>query len=87
MIHTLSNKIKQRKNKLNTYLSNNLDSLELEKHHQIKGAINEIDFILNLLENHKKEEIKKENKPDDVFLFKPINKKSSNFTNFVKKLF
>lgn len=87
MIHTLSTKIKQRRSKLNNFLISNRDSLEPEKHHQIHGALSEMDFILNLLENHKKQETHKENNPDDVFLFKPLAKKSVNLVDFVKGLF
>ena len=86
MIHSLSLKIRQRKEKLNDFLTNNIDDLEPEKIHQIHGALNEMDFILNLLENHKKLEVQQENHPDDVFLFKPISKKAS-IMDFVKGLF
>ena len=87
MIHTLSNKLKQRRNKLNTFLNNNKKDIEPEKHHQIHGALNEMDYILNVLENHKKQEVHKENNPDDIFLFKPVNKKSLNIIDFVRGLF
>ena len=88
MIHTLSNKIRLRKSKLNTFLINNKDDLSPEKHHQIKGALEEIDYMLNLLEKHKKLEIEKENNlKEDLFLFKPVNKKSVNVVDFVKGLF
>ncbi len=87
MINTLSNKIRKRKTKLNTYLINNREEISIEKHHQIKGALEEMDFILNMLEQHKKLEVHKENNPDDVFLFKPTSKKSLNFVDFVKGLF
>jgi hypothetical protein len=87
MIHTLSNKIKQRKDRLSNFLYNNKEDISPEKHHQIHGALDEIDYILNILENHKKQEIEKENNPDDVFLFKPVNKKSLNLFDFVKGLF
>jgi hypothetical protein len=87
MIHTLSSKIKQRKAKLNSFLANNKDDINPEKHHQIHGALNEIDYILDVLENHKEAEVQKENNPDDVFLLKPVTKKSLNFFDFVKGIF
>lgn len=87
MIHTLSNKVRERKSKLNSFLTNNKEDLSPEKHHQIHGALNEMDFILNVLESHKKQETIKENNPDDIFLLKPVNKKSLNLIDFVKGLF
>lgn len=86
MIHTLSNHVKQRKSKLNTYLTNNNDDLHPERQHQIYGALNEMDNILEVLENHKKEETHLENNPEEVFLFKPIKKKA-NVVEFIKNIF
>ncbi|MBT3720324.1 hypothetical protein HN789_05550 [archaeon] len=87
MIHSMSNRIKQRKSKLNNYLTNNKEDLKPEKHHQIIGALNEMDHILSILENHREKEIHKENNPDDVFLFKPISKKNLSVLDMIKGLF
>ena len=88
MIHTLSSKLNQRKSKLNIFLNNNSDELSLEKRHQIIGSLNEMDYILNVLNQHKNLEVHQENNPDDVFLFKPIRNMGfvHNIKNYIKKM-
>jgi|SaaInlStandDraft_3_1057020.scaffolds.fasta_scaffold92889_1 hypothetical protein len=89
MIHKINNHITDRKSKLKTYLSNN-KNMKLEKKHQIKGALDEMDHILSVVEKHKIDEIKQEIKPkDEVFLFKPIEEKPfmTKVKEFVSDLF
>ena len=89
MIHTLSSKINQRKSRLNIYLNNNVDNLKPEKKHEISGALNEMDNILDILKKHKHKEVHQENNPDEIFLFRPIHSKGfiHNIKEYVKGLF
>ncbi|MBN2368508.1 hypothetical protein JXC34_05810 [Candidatus Woesearchaeota archaeon] len=81
--------VRKRKGKLITYLNNNTDELSLEKQHQIYGAITELNRIMGLLDDSKKEIAEKERNPDEVFLLKPIYSKGvvNDFINFLKDLF
>ena len=80
----------ERRSKLNIYLDNNSKDISIEKTHQMKGAITEMDHILKILKKHKKTEAHLENNPkDDVFLFKPIHDKGfvHNAKEFLKDIF
>jgi len=75
MISALRYFVRDRKGKLMTYLNNYSDELSLEKQHQLYGAINELDSIISVLEDHRQREIDKANQKDKIFLFRPIHGK------------
>ena len=89
MISSLTYFLQNRKGKLTTYLNNNIDELAIERQHQLYGAIEELDLIMNTLQNHKTNEMKNETNPDEIFLFRPIHGKGvfKTVTNFFKDLF
>ena len=78
----------QRKNKLKIYLNSHIDELSPEKKHQMIGALNEMEYILGILNEHKSLEVQQENKPDDIFLIKPVQDKTfvEVIKNYIKRL-
>jgi hypothetical protein len=52
----LRKELETRKENLIYILKNKKDFLELEKQHQIYGAIKELDYVLRLMENYREEE-------------------------------
>ena len=89
MISTLKVFAQNRKSKLITYLNSHSDDLSLEKQHQIYGAINEIDSIVDFLHMQITSEIKMERNPEEIFLFKPIQKRGffQELAGFFKEFF
>jgi hypothetical protein len=89
MLSVLNSFIQTRRDKLVTYLNNNVDVLPLEKQHQIYGAITELDSITEILKNHREREIYVERNPDEISLFKPIHDKGviKYFVDFIRDLF
>lgn len=71
MISSLILQIEERKSKLMTLFENG--KLDHEKQQNIMGAIQELDNILKILDDLKDTEEFKENNPEDVFLYKPVN--------------
>ena len=71
MISALILQIESRKSKLMTLFENG--KLNDEKLQNIKGAILELDNILKILDDLKDTEEYRENNPDDIFLYKPVN--------------
>jgi len=53
----LKKEIETRKENLILILKNKKDSLEIEKQHQIYGAIKELDHVIRLMEQYREEEI------------------------------
>ncbi|HHE36239.1 MAG TPA: hypothetical protein ENL16_00305 [Candidatus Woesearchaeota archaeon] len=56
----LRKEIETRKENLIYTLKNKKDFLELEKQHQIYGAIKELDHVLRLIEQYREEEVMKQ---------------------------
>lgn len=54
---TLRKELETRKENLIYTLQNKKDFLELEKQHQIYGAIKELDHVLKLIEHQREEEV------------------------------
>jgi len=63
---TLRKELETRKENLIYTLQNKRDFLELEKQHQIYGAIKELDHVLKLIEHHREEEVM--SKPRQIVL-------------------
>jgi hypothetical protein len=53
----LKKEIETRKENLILILKNKKDALEIEKQHQIYGAIKELDHVIKLMEQYREEEI------------------------------
>ena len=60
MISSISYLVQERKGKLQTYLTNNMDTMPPEKQHQLYGAIKELENILELLSSKRNIETQKE---------------------------
>jgi len=82
MISDIKRAMEQRKSKLISLL-NNGDGLSAEKKHQLYGAINEIDVITKILQNHRDLEI--ENEIKELKLIKPENSGNALFNFFKRK--
>lgn len=92
---SLRKELETRKENLIYTLQNKKDFLELEKQHQIYGAIKELDHVLKLIESQREEEVM--NKPRQVVLnegiteqhtiFKEVNKKVKKFKIPIKLKF
>jgi hypothetical protein len=67
--------LENRKENLIYTLKNKKDFLELEKQHQIYGAIKELDHIIKLMEQYREEEIM--NKPRELVLNDSTEENSS----------
>ena len=63
---TIRKELESRKENLIYTLQNKKDFLELEKQHQIYGAIKELDHVLKLIEHQREEEVM--NKPRQMVL-------------------
>lgn len=72
----LKKELETRKENLIYTLKNKKDFLELEKQHQIYGAIKELDHVLRLMEHHREEEVM--SKPKQVVLNENISEQESN---------
>ena len=88
----LRKELEKRKENLIYTLKNKKDFLELEKQHQIYGAIKELDHVLRLMEQYREEEVM--SKPRQLVLndnsseqdntFKKVGKKVKKFKSPVK---
>jgi len=89
MISSLTYFTLNRKGKLITFLNNHTDELPLEKQHQLYGAITELNRITDILHNQKTKEIAHEKNPDEIFLFRPMQKKGlvNDIITFIKDFF
>jgi len=72
----LRKELEIRKENLIYTLKNKKDFLELEKQHQIYGAIKELDHVLRLIEQYREEEVT--NKPRQLILTNTINNSENN---------
>ncbi|MBW2990617.1 hypothetical protein KY348_02840 [Candidatus Woesearchaeota archaeon] len=71
----LRKELEIRKENLIFTLKSKKDFLELEKQHQIYGAIKELDHVLGLIEHHREEEVM--NKPRKLVLNNDITGEES----------
>jgi hypothetical protein len=82
MIGDIKKAIEDRKSRLIS-LMNDGNGLSAEKKHQLYGAINEIDVIIDILKNHRNLEITEEIK--ELKLIKPEKNKNLLFNFFKRK--
>ena len=82
MISDIKKAMEERKSKLVSLL-NKGNGLSAEKKHQLFGAINEIDVITNILQNHRELEI--ENEIKELKLIKPEKNGNALFNFFKRK--
>lgn len=78
VIGKITNVLEKRRAELVNILENSPDSVELEKQHQIYGAINEIDLFLHTLEYYENETYTEDVGP--INLVRPPEQKASLFT-------
>lgn len=75
VINQISESLQKRRRELVDMLENNRDSLDLEKQHQVYGAINELDLFLHTLDYYQKNSMEGE---DPVRLVKPPEESDKN---------
>ena len=76
--------LEKRRTELIYLLENKADELDLEKQHQIYGAINEIEIFLQTLDYYRNKEINDE--LEDIKLVRPSEKRGI-FSVFKERLF
>ena len=81
VLDQISQKLEKRRAELVGMLDNK-HTLELEKQHQIYGAINEIDLFLQTLSYHANN--KSESEIGHITLIKPVEEESDVFSRFFK---
>jgi hypothetical protein len=74
MLSDISKILERRRGELVGLLENHSDSIELEKQHQIYGAINEIDVVLQTLQYYKAKELNSAS--DEIKLMGPADQKT-----------
>lgn len=88
----LKKELETRKENLIYILKNKKDFLELEKQHQIYGAIKELDLILSLMEQYREEEfvskprqlVLDDNKLEEEPALKKVGKKAKKFKSPIR---
>lgn len=68
VVNQIAEALQKRRTELIDMLENNRDSLDLEKQHQVYGAINELELFLNTLDYYQKNSMDGE---DPIRLVKP----------------
>lgn len=74
VVDELTDVLMKRRAELVDMLENRNDSLQLEKQHQIYGAINEIDLFLQTMSFYEKNSTRKDMEP--INLVRPVESKS-----------
>ncbi len=80
VVNQISSALEKRRAELVEVLDNNKDSMELEKQHQMFGAINEIDLFLHTLDYYQNNSSEIDDGP--IRLMKPAKEEKGIFTKF-----